>query len=139
MIDAFLLKARSRSTRSEHAAIRQTIRRQLGYQQDDEEQANHVGQVPLAVQSERRRLTIFRTRIVEDGKFTYRKHWWLFFKSAWKSSLALLVFSTIIIGLTGNILRAFGLIGLILYILFLSAFFFGGCMSMRIGEMIFTG
>jgi hypothetical protein len=114
MIDAFLLKARRRSTRSEHAAIRQTIRRQLGYQQEDEEQAKPLEQATLPVQSERRRLTIFQTRIVENGTFTYRKHWWLFLKRAWKSTLALLASSAVIIGITGNILRAFGPTGLVL-------------------------
>jgi hypothetical protein len=114
MIDAFLQKARRRSTRSEHAAIRRTIRRQLGYQQEDEEQAELPEEVTLAVQSERRGLTIFKTRIVEDGTFTYRKHWWLFFKRAWKSSIALLLSIVMIIGMTGRIFRALGPIWVII-------------------------
>jgi len=121
MIDAFLQKARRRSNRSEHAAIRQTIRRQLGYQSEEEDQIELQEATTLAVQSERRRFTIFKTRIVEDGTFTYRKHWWLFFKRAWKSSLALLASSVVMVAMTINIIQSFGFIVLIL--LYLIPFF----------------
>ncbi|MBU0510133.1 MAG: PH domain-containing protein [Chloroflexi bacterium] len=89
MIEGFLQKSRQRSRRAEHAAIRQTIRRQLGYQVEDiipEEPE----EVPPAAREKTRRLAIFKTRIVDGGIITYRKHWYIFFKGAWLPSLLLI-------------------------------------------------
>ncbi len=90
MIAGFLQKSRQRSRRAEHAAIRKTIQRQLGYQAEDlipEEPE----EVPPAASEKTRRFAIFKTRIVDGGTITYRKHWFIFFKRAWRQSLLFII------------------------------------------------
>jgi hypothetical protein len=111
IIDAFLHKARRRSIRSEQAAIRRTIRRYLGHQDEMAPQVPEI--VTLPVQRGKKRFTLFKTRIVEDETITYRKHWWAFFKRAWKSSLVLVFSVLLIFGLSAFIFRTFGAKGLI--------------------------
>lgn len=112
MVDAFLQQAQRRFVRSEQAAIRRTIRRQLGVDQQEPPLEPDV-QI-LAVQRERKRLTIFKTRIVEEGVITYRKHWWIFLKGAWKSSFAL-IFSVLVgFAISGLVFRMLGLGGLLI-------------------------
>jgi hypothetical protein len=115
MIDSFLYKYQRKSIRSEHAAIRRTIRRQLGYNQPDE---SPIDQPPedatLRVQEKRQRFTIFKTRVVEDGSITYRKHWWIFFKRAWKPSILLILSLVASFGFSITIVSALGVIGLLL-------------------------
>ena len=114
IIDGLLDKARRRSFQSEQTAIRQTIRSQLGYEEDSPE--SEVPDVYPVEQAESdQRMTLFTTRIVEEGKITYRKHWWVFFKKAWKSTagfigtiLISVFFSTTVL----NILGTVGLVGL---------------------------
>jgi hypothetical protein len=111
IIDAFLHKARRRSIRSEQAAIRRTIRHYLGHQEEMSPQGPEI--VTVAVQREKQRFTLFKTRLVEEETITYRKHWWLFFKRAWKSSLVLVISVLAIIGLSAFIFQVLGVIGLI--------------------------
>ncbi len=111
MIEAFLNQAQRQSIRAEQATIRSTIRSRLGYQEillPDEPDVEI-----LDVQGEKQRLTMFKTRIVEDGIITYRKHWWIFFKRAWQPSLALLAAIFLCIGLTKTVLNILGLMGLL--------------------------
>jgi hypothetical protein len=111
MINAFLLKARGRSIRAEHASIRRTIRTRLGIQEETHSEESDAE--TLSVQSENKRLTLFKTRIVEDGIITYRKHWWVFFKRAWQPSLAFLASIPISIGVTVPVFKVVGLMGLL--------------------------
>jgi hypothetical protein len=112
MIDSFLRKAQRKSVRTEHATIRQTIRRQLGY--DEEATPDEVpAVVPLDVQENRQRLGLFTTRIVEDGTITYRKHWWVFFKGAWKSILAFIASILASFGLSAMVINTLGVLGLV--------------------------
>jgi hypothetical protein len=111
MIDVFLHKARRRSVRSEQAAIRRTIRRYLGHQEEISPQGPEI--VTLAVQREKQHFTLFKTRVVDDETITYRKHWWIFFRKAWKSSLVLIISVLIIFGLSAFIYRILGVLGLI--------------------------
>jgi hypothetical protein len=67
MINAFLLKARGRSIRAEHASIRRTIRTRLGIQEETHSEESDAE--TLSVQSENKRLTLFKTRIVEVPVF----------------------------------------------------------------------
>jgi hypothetical protein len=111
MIDAFLKQAQQRFIRSEQAAIRRTIRSQLGY---IEEESPMAPEVPtLTIQGDRKRFSLFKTRVVEDGIITYRKHWWIFFKGAWLSSLAL--FSSIFLAfyVSKTVFGMLGLLGLL--------------------------
>jgi len=113
MIDSFLYKYQQKSIRSEHAAIRRTIRRQLGYQPGE----SHIDQpsedATLKVQEKHQRFTIFKTRVVEDGTITYRKHWWIFFRRAWKSSIFLIIALVASFGFSITILGILGMIGLL--------------------------
>jgi len=114
IIDGLLDKARKRSFQSEQTAIRQTIRSQLGY----EEEPPFIGQpdVKPVVQGESvQRMTLFTTRIVEEGKITYRKHWWVFFKKAWKSTggfIGTILMSAFFSSAVLNTLGVVGLVGL---------------------------
>ncbi len=112
MIDAFLLKARRRSVRAEHASIRRTIRSRFGHQ--EESPPDDSDAVILEVQDEKQRFTLFRTRTVEDGNITYRKHWWIFFKRAWQPSLALIASIFMSIGLSVTVFNIVGLMGLLM-------------------------
>jgi hypothetical protein len=115
MIDSFLYKYQRKSIRSEHAAIRRTIRRQLGYNQPDDSPIDQPTEdATLRVQEKRQRFTIFKTRVVEEGSITYRKHWWIFFKRAWKPSILLILTLVASFGFTITILSALGVIGLFL-------------------------
>jgi hypothetical protein len=121
MVDAFMQQAQRKFDRFEQAVIRRTIRRQLGTYQ--EEPALEPDVPTLAVQSERKRLTLFQTRVVEEGAITYRKHWWIFFRNAWKSSLVLILSVVGVFTISGMVLRISGLGGLfIFYLLPVAAF-----------------
>ena len=86
MIDGFLLKARAKLQRSEHAAIRQTVRRRLGY--ESEEIIPEIPEkVPPATHHKHSWFNVFKNRVVEDDIITYRKHWFVFFKRAWRPAL----------------------------------------------------
>jgi len=112
MIDAFLLKARRKSIRAEHSAIRQTIRSRLGYQ-NETPSAETYPEGPLVVQNEQQRFTLFKTRILENDIITYRKHWWIFFKRAWQPSLTLILSIFVSLGFSAKIFSILGVIGLI--------------------------
>lgn len=116
MVDAFMKQAQSRFIRSEQAAIRRTIRTKFGTQK--ESPALEQETPPTAIQSEPKRLSIFNTRVVEDDAITYRKHWWIFFKGAWKCSLALILSVFFILGLSGIVFRVLGLVGIFLLFIF---------------------
>jgi hypothetical protein len=111
MVEAFLQKARRRTTWAEHVAIRQTIRQRLG--RPIEEQPEKVPTATLKVQETKHRLTIFRTRVVEDGNITYRKHWWIFFRRAWLPSLILLASTLLSFVLTVTTFQLFSILGLL--------------------------
>jgi CRP-like cAMP-binding protein len=111
MIDAFLLKARRRTIRAEQASIRRTIRSRLGHHEEPPPEESSAA--TLVVQGEKQRLTLFKTRIVEGGIITYRKHWWVFFKGAWQPSLAFLASVPISIGFTVTVFKILGLMGLL--------------------------
>lgn len=110
MVEAFLQKARRRTIWAEHAAIRQTIRQRLG--RPTEDQPTEAPAATLKVQETQHRLTIFKTRVVEDGTITYRKHWWVFFGRAWLPSLALLTSALLSFVFTVQAFQLFGLLGL---------------------------
>jgi hypothetical protein len=108
---ARLIQARRSSIRAEHASIRRTIRTRLGIQEETDPEESDAE--TLSVQSGNKRLTLFKTRIVEDGIITYRKHWWVFFKRAWQPSLAFLASIPISIGITVPVFNVVGLMGLL--------------------------
>ncbi len=83
MIDAFLRRARKKSIREEQRLIRRTIRQRLGLP-IEEEKPKIPEHVPPAIDPRPQRLSLFRTRVVDGEIITYRKHWWLFFKRAWR-------------------------------------------------------
>jgi len=112
MIDSFLRKAQRKSIRTEHVAIRQTIRRQLGYEEDVSLEELPTAE-PQEVRENRKSLALFNTRIVEGGTITYRKHWWVFFKGAWKSALFFFITILTSIGLSTTALSYVGVIGLV--------------------------
>jgi CRP-like cAMP-binding protein len=111
MIDAFLLKAQRRSVRAEQAAIRQTIRTRLGYQEATS--LDEPDTETMVVPDEKPRLTFFKTRIIEDGIITYRKHWWIFFKNAWQPTFGLFITILMCIGFTRVVFNLLGLMGLL--------------------------
>jgi CRP-like cAMP-binding protein len=122
MIDAFLQKAQRRSVQAEHESIKRVIRSRLGHQ--EEAQPHEPIEAPLDVQGEKQRISLFKTRMVENDIITYRKHWWIFFKGAWQPTLALFtaVFLSITFTVTVfNLLRLIGLLTLyfIPFIIFL--------------------
>jgi hypothetical protein len=121
MVDAFLQKARRKTVWAEHAAIRQTIRQRLGH--PDEDEPEEAPAATLDIQKTKHRLTIFRTRVVEDGAITYRKHWWIFFGRAWLPSLSFLAAALLAFGLTIKAFQLFGPLGLlVLYFIPLGIF-----------------
>ena len=112
MVDSFLRQARRRTIWAEQSSIRQTIRRRFGYQEG--EQTDEEPATALAVQESRRGFSIFRTRIVEKGAITYRKHWWIFFRRAWKPTLSLTVSIIASFLLTRMVLSILGPLGLLI-------------------------
>jgi len=114
MIDAFLNKAQQQSIRAEHASIRRTIRSRFGHQEVKPPREPDV--VTPNLQDEKQRLTLFKTRIIEDGIITYRKHWWIFFKGAWLPSLSFFISILMSIGLSITVFNLLGVMGmLVLY------------------------
>ncbi len=105
MIEGFLQKSRQRSRRAEHAAIRQTIQRRLGYQAEDIV-PEEPEVVPPVSREKTRWFTIFKTRILDGGTITYRKHWYIFFKRAWLPSLLFIGVFLVSAGLLPTMFRA---------------------------------
>jgi len=114
MINSFLSKARSKVHRAERAAIRRTVRNQLGL--DAEQIEIEIPEnIQLSTQKEKQRFGIFRTRIVDGEVITYRKHWLKFLGRAWQPTLALLAASLFSFWLTPSVLVndwSFSLLGL---------------------------
>jgi hypothetical protein len=81
LIEGFILRSRRRSQRGQLAAIRQTIRDRLGIH-GDEIPPEEPESVPPVITKRYGRFAIFKTRIVENGTITYRKHWSIFVKNA---------------------------------------------------------
>ena len=81
LIEGFILRSRRRSKREELAEIRRTIRQRLQLR-GDEIPPEEPEQVPPVVVKKYGRFAIFKTRIIENGAITYRKHWSVFIKNA---------------------------------------------------------
>jgi hypothetical protein len=81
LIEGFILRSRRRSQREQLAEIRRTIRRRLDIQRE-EILPEEPEKVPPVVVKKYGRFAIFKTRIVEEGSITYRKHWSVFIKNA---------------------------------------------------------
>jgi len=81
LIEGFILRSRRRSQREQLAEIRRTIRRRLRIQGEDI-LPEEPEKVPPVVVKKYGRFVIFKTRIVEGGTITYRKHWSVFFRNA---------------------------------------------------------
>jgi len=81
LIEGFILRSQRRSQREQLAEIRRTIRRRLKIQRE-EILPEEPDKVPPVVVKKYGRFVIFKTRIVEDGIITYRKHWSIFIKNA---------------------------------------------------------
>ena len=81
LIQGFILRSRRRSRQAQLAQIRQTLRNRLGLTGEEilpEEPAT----APPIAGTQKKRFSIFQTRIVEGDTITYRKHWWVFFRNA---------------------------------------------------------
>ncbi|HBX69723.1 MAG TPA: hypothetical protein DEH25_10205 [Chloroflexi bacterium] len=81
LIQGFILRSRRRSQREQLSEIRRTIRQRLKLQKDAIP-PEEPEKVPPVVITKYGRFTIFKTRIVENGDYTYRKHWSVFIKEA---------------------------------------------------------
>jgi hypothetical protein len=81
LIQGFILRSRRRSTREQLAEIRRTIRQRLDIE-GEEIPPEEPESVPPVASQKYRRFTVFKTRIIEDGIITYRKHWSVFFRNA---------------------------------------------------------
>jgi CRP-like cAMP-binding protein len=81
LIQGFILRSRRRSSREQLAEIRRTIRQRLNIEGEEillEEPEN----VPPVIAKRYSRFAIFKTRIIENGTITYRKHWSIFIRNA---------------------------------------------------------
>ncbi|MBC8330544.1 MAG: cyclic nucleotide-binding domain-containing protein [Anaerolineae bacterium] len=94
MISAFLSKTKTISKRAEINAIRQTVRRRLGYEPEIIE-PELPEDVPVATDRARAGFWLFRARTVDGDTITYNKHWSVFLVRAWAPT-TLLFFSSII-------------------------------------------
>jgi hypothetical protein len=81
LIQGFILRSRRRSQREQLADIRRTIRERLGIERDDIPSEEPTS-LPPVISTKQRRFALFKTRIVENGTITYRKHWSIFVKEA---------------------------------------------------------
>lgn len=81
LIQGFILRSRRRSQREQLREIRQTIRQRLKIE-SDEIPSEEPETIPPIAASKPNRFSLFKTRIVEDGTITYRKHWTIFFRQA---------------------------------------------------------
>ena len=111
IIDGLLDKTQKQSFRSEQTAIRQTIRSQLGY--EDAIPTPEDQQVQNPIEKQELQSTLFSTRIVEGGKITYRKHWWVFLKKAWLPSFGFVGTILLIMLFPKFVVNTVGLVGLI--------------------------
>ena len=122
MVDAYMKQAQRKFIRSEQAAIRYIIRRKL--EGKDEEQQLEPTPLPLKVQKSPNRLSVFNSRVVENESITYRKHWLVFLRAAWKPSMALCLTIVAVISASGFVFQTFGLVFLLPLLLFLFMIFF---------------
>ncbi len=90
LIQGFILRSRRRSKQAELAQIRQTIRERLNIR-GKEMLPEEPETVPPIAAAKKKRFTLFQTRVVEGDTITYRKHWWIFFKSALKVNLVFFI------------------------------------------------
>ncbi len=81
LIQGFILRTRHRSQREQLVEIRRTIRQRLNIERDDIPSEEPPSPPPVAAKKYSR-FAIFKTRIVENGTITYRKHWTIFFRQA---------------------------------------------------------
>jgi hypothetical protein len=86
LIQGFILRSKRRSRQAELAQIRQMLRERLNLKGEEilPEEPETAPPIPAA---KKKRFTAFRTRVVEGNTITYRKHWWIFFKSAMRVNL----------------------------------------------------
>lgn len=92
MISAFLNKTRTIAERAKINAIRQTVRRRLGYEPLHVE-AELPEDVPAATDRARTGFWLFRAHTVEGDTITYNKHWSVFLARAWVPTMLLLLSS----------------------------------------------
>jgi hypothetical protein len=81
LIEGFILRSRRRSKREQLSEIRRTIRQRLEIERDEIPPEEPAAAPPVAVKRYSK-FALFKTRIIEDGTITYRKHWTIFFKQA---------------------------------------------------------
>jgi hypothetical protein len=81
LIQGFILSSRHRSQREQLTEIRRTIRQKLNIE-SEEIPSEEPDSVPPIVAKKYSRFALFKTRIVENGTITYRKHWTIFFRQA---------------------------------------------------------
>ena len=81
LIQGFILRSRKRSQRDQLIEIRRTIRQRFNIEREEIESEEPPPPPPIAGKKYGR-FALFKTRIVENGTITYRKHWTVFFKQA---------------------------------------------------------
>jgi len=109
MIEAFIGKERNKSRRVKHESIRRAVRQSIGVKAE----APAIKAPPPAAEERIERLAIFKSRIVEKDRITYRKHWILFLVRAWQPTGAFLLSIIVSLWLTPILLNSdFGLWGL---------------------------
>jgi CRP-like cAMP-binding protein len=81
LIQGFILRSRKRSQREQLVEIRRTIRQKLNIERE-EIPSEEPPPPPPIVGKKYGRFALFKTRIVENGTITYRKHWTVFFRQA---------------------------------------------------------
>jgi hypothetical protein len=81
LIQGFILRSRRRSQLEQLAEIRRTIRQRLNIPRG-EIVTEEPESVPPVAAKQYSRFALFKTRIVEGGSITYRKHWTIFVRQS---------------------------------------------------------
>ena len=81
LIQGFILRSRQRSQREQLVEIRRTIRQRLNIEREEIPSEEPPPPPPIAGKKYGR-FALFKTRIVENGTVTYRKHWTVFVRQS---------------------------------------------------------